>query len=63
MERVELLRRAFDATMRDPDFIADARKLRMPVSPKSGADALRTVEVIYATPEEIVQAARKVAGE
>ena len=63
MERVELLRRAFDATMRDPDFIADARKLRMPVSPKSGADALRTVEGIYATPEEIVQAARKVAGE
>jgi len=60
---VELLRRAFDATMRDPDFIADARKLRMPVSPKSGADALRTVEGIYAAPDEIVQAARKVAGE
>lgn len=62
-ERIELLRRAFDATMRDADFIADARSLRLPVSPKSGAQALRTVEGIYATPEEIVQAARKIAGE
>jgi tripartite-type tricarboxylate transporter receptor subunit TctC len=62
-ERIALLRHAFDLTMQDAGLIADARKLRLPVSPKSGAEALRTVEGIYATPEEIVQAARKVAGE
>jgi tripartite-type tricarboxylate transporter receptor subunit TctC len=62
-ERVALLRRAFDETMKDPDFIADARKGRWPVSPQSGEEALRTVEGIYATPEDIVQAARKIVGE
>ena len=36
---------------------------RLPVSPKSGEEALRTVEAIYATPDDIVQAARKIAGE
>ncbi len=62
-ERVGLLRAAFDATVKDPEFIADAAKIRMPVTPKSGAQALRTVEDIYATPDDIVQAARKIAGE
>jgi len=62
-ERIALLRAAFDETVKDPEFIADAAKIRMPVTPKSGREALRTVEDIYATPDDIVQAARKIAGE
>jgi tripartite-type tricarboxylate transporter receptor subunit TctC len=62
-ERIALLRRAFDATMQDPAFLADAASLRMPVTPQSGEQALATVAGIYATAEDIVQAARKVAGE
>jgi tripartite-type tricarboxylate transporter receptor subunit TctC len=62
-ERIALLRAAFDATVKDPEFIADAAKIRMPVTPKSGPEALRTVEAIYATPDDIVLAARKIAGE
>jgi tripartite-type tricarboxylate transporter receptor subunit TctC len=62
-ERIEILRRAFDQTVTDPEFIADARQLRLPVSPKSAKEALSTVEAIYATPDDIVQAARKIAGE
>jgi tripartite-type tricarboxylate transporter receptor subunit TctC len=62
-ERVELLRNAFDATVKDRDFIADAAKIRMPVTPKSGRQALSAVADIYATPDDIVQAARKIAGE
>jgi tripartite-type tricarboxylate transporter receptor subunit TctC len=61
--RIETLRAAFDATVKDPEFIADAAKIRMPVSPKSGREALRTVEDIYATADDIVQAARKIVGE
>ena len=49
--------------MKDREFIADAAKIRMPVTPRSGSEALRTVEEIYATPDDIVQAARKIAGE
>jgi hypothetical protein len=62
-ERVEALRAAFDATVKDPDFLAGAAKIRMPVAPKSGRQALTTVAEIYATPDDIMQVARKIAGE
>jgi tripartite-type tricarboxylate transporter receptor subunit TctC len=62
-DRIDLLRAAFDATVRDPAFVAEATKLRLPVSPKSGQEALKIVAEIYATPPDIVAAARKVVGE
>ena len=34
-DRMKILRAAFDATMKDPDFLADAAKQRLPVSPKN----------------------------
>jgi tripartite-type tricarboxylate transporter receptor subunit TctC len=62
-ERVRILRDAFNATMKDPQFVAEAEKLRLPISPKTGEEALAIVEAIYATPEDVVAAARKVAAE
>jgi tripartite-type tricarboxylate transporter receptor subunit TctC len=62
-ERLQILRQAFNDTMKDPQFLADAEKLRMPVSPKNADEGAAIVNEIYATPEDIVQAARKVAGE
>jgi len=62
-ERVRILRDAFNATMQDPQFIAEAQKLRLPISPKTGEEALQVVESIYATAEDIVAAARKVVAE
>jgi tripartite-type tricarboxylate transporter receptor subunit TctC len=62
-ERVRILRAAFNATVADPAFIADAQKQRLPVSPKTGEQALKVVEEIYAAPDEIVRAAKKVARE
>src|SRR5262245_16640412 len=62
-ERVRILRDAFAATMKDPQFIAEAQKLRLPISPKIGDEALKVVEEIYATPDDIVAAARKVSSE
>ena len=62
-ERVRILRDAFNATMQDPQFIAEAQKLRLPISPKTGEEALKVVEEIYATPEDVVAAARKVTAE
>ena len=35
-DRVAILRKAFDATMKDPDFLADARKLNIDVEPVAG---------------------------
>ncbi|MGH6771716.1 MAG: Bug family tripartite tricarboxylate transporter substrate binding protein [Xanthobacteraceae bacterium] len=39
-ERVAALRKAFAATMQDPDFLVDAKKLRLDVTP-TGGDALQ----------------------
>ena len=58
--RVEGLRSAFDAAVKDPQFIAEAQRLRQPLSPKSGEEALRVVEESYAAPDEVVQAARAI---
>jgi hypothetical protein len=35
-ERVTALRRAFDATMKDPELIAEAQKIRVGISPLPG---------------------------
>ena len=62
-ERIAILRRAFEQAVHDPEFVAEAAKARLPVSPRSGTQALQIVEQIYATPPDIVAAARKVIEE
>jgi tripartite-type tricarboxylate transporter receptor subunit TctC len=62
-DRLKLLRDGFDKSVADPQFIADATKQRLPVSPKNAAEALKTVEAIYATPDDIVTAAKSISGE
>jgi hypothetical protein len=50
--RVQALRRAFDATMRDPDFIADAAQLQLELSPMTGEDVQALVAKLAGTPPE-----------
>lgn len=59
-ERLKILRDAFDATMKDPAFRADLDKLRLPFSPKTAEQALKTIGAIYASPPDIVAAAKKI---
>jgi tripartite-type tricarboxylate transporter receptor subunit TctC len=47
-DRKAALRAAFDATMRDPDFIAETNKVKLEVSPTSGAEIDRLLKEIYA---------------
>ncbi|HWG05860.1 MAG TPA: hypothetical protein VG271_12675, partial [Beijerinckiaceae bacterium] len=42
-ERVEALRRAFDATLQDPDFIAESKKLNLEIGPIAGEDLQKIV--------------------
>ncbi|MPZ39662.1 MAG: hypothetical protein GEU95_16710 [Rhizobiales bacterium] len=58
-ERVHALRRAFDATMKDPAFIADARKLQLELSPMTGEAMQALVAELAKTPPEIVSRVRK----
>jgi tripartite-type tricarboxylate transporter receptor subunit TctC len=56
-ERLSALRRAFDATMVDPEFVAEAAKLQMEIEPLSAADIDKLLATAYATPKTIVQQA------
>ena len=42
-ERLAALRRAFDDTMKDPDFLAEAQRLRLGVSPLGGEELQKLV--------------------
>ena len=56
-DRVAILRAAFEATLKDPAFLADAEKLQMEVDPLTGAEIEALLKTAYAAPREIVQRA------
>ena len=62
-DRLHILRAAFDATMKDPAFLAEAEKLHLPVSPKTAAEAERIVAEIFAAPDDVVEAGRKLISD
>jgi tripartite-type tricarboxylate transporter receptor subunit TctC len=57
-ELVSTLRIAFDATMRDPQYLADAANMRIDISPLPGAKVQELIGKLYATPKTIVEQAR-----
>src|ERR1700680_4415213 len=59
-EQIATLRTAFDATMNDPQFLADAETVRIAGTPLSGAKVQEIVQKLYATPKPIVERARQV---
>jgi tripartite-type tricarboxylate transporter receptor subunit TctC len=59
-EQIKILRTAFDATMQDQQFLADARKMKISITPLSGAEVQTIVAKLYATPRELVERARSV---
>jgi tripartite-type tricarboxylate transporter receptor subunit TctC len=54
-DRVTALRRAFDAMVKDPDFIAEAQKLRVELLPLPGEDLQRIVESVQNLTPELTQ--------
>jgi tripartite-type tricarboxylate transporter receptor subunit TctC len=52
-DRLELLRRAFAATVKDPEFIADAEKSKLELDYVSGAEIDKLVEQIYSVPPKV----------
>jgi tripartite-type tricarboxylate transporter receptor subunit TctC len=56
-DRIEALRRAFDAAIKDPELIADAAKSQMDLSPMRGEDAQKIADgIVNATPAVIARA-------
>ena len=59
-EQIKILRTAFDATVQDPEFLADARKMQISITPLSGLQVQELIAKLYATPRELVERARAV---
>lgn len=61
-ERLAALRKAFDLTMKDPEYRAAAAKMRLPVEPKPGAEIQVLVDRAAGAPPELVARARAAIG-
>ena len=61
-ERVEILRRAFDATMTDPIFRAEAGRLNAEIDPLTGEQVQDIVTQVLATPRPVMSQIRSMLG-
>ena len=59
-ERVAMLRAAFEATMKDPAFIADAARVRAEIAPVSAQQLQRLLAEAYSAPAARIERARAV---
>lgn len=59
-DRVALLRKAFMATLKDPEFIADATKANLDLNPLSGEDLEKTVREIYDAEPAVVERLKEI---
>jgi tripartite-type tricarboxylate transporter receptor subunit TctC len=57
-ERLQALRAAFDATMKDPEFLAFTDKAKLEVDPVTGQEIEAAVRDIYKTPPEVIARAK-----
>jgi tripartite-type tricarboxylate transporter receptor subunit TctC len=62
-DRARALRAAFDATMADPDFLDEAKRLDLEVRPLGGAEVEALVNEIYAAPPAVVKRASEALKE
>lgn len=58
-DRAAALRKAFQDTVNDPEFLREAHQARLEISPLSGDEAQALIEEVYATPPHIVERARE----
>jgi tripartite-type tricarboxylate transporter receptor subunit TctC len=58
-DRIAALRRAFDATVKDPAFLADAAQAKIDIDPLSGEEVQTLVEEVSRTPADIVARVRE----
>ena len=59
-ERTAILRKGFEDTMKDPAFLADAKRSNLEIAPVAGAELQRLIAEIYATPKDVVAKTRAI---
>ena len=58
--RVDILREAFAAVLKDKEFLAEADKVRIEITAQSGDDVQRVVQNAYAAPAAVIERLRKI---
>ena len=56
-DRAEALRRAFDETMKDSEFLADATRTQLEITPVAGEEVEKLVTELYQTPKPVADKA------
>jgi tripartite-type tricarboxylate transporter receptor subunit TctC len=57
--RVQILRRAFDAALKDPALLEEGRLIQAEISPTPGEEVQKIIARLYATPKPVVDRAKK----
>jgi tripartite-type tricarboxylate transporter receptor subunit TctC len=58
-DRLAILRTAFMATMNDQEFLADATKMKLSITPKDAATVTKLVNDMYASPRDLIEKVNK----
>jgi tripartite-type tricarboxylate transporter receptor subunit TctC len=58
-ERVAVLRQAFEAVMRDPEYLADAKKQHLEAAFMRGEEIEKLIERVFASPPDVIERAQK----
>ena len=59
-DRVEILRKAYMETMKDPEFLAEAKKSNLDINPLDGAELERNVHEVFNLDPTLVPKAREI---
>jgi hypothetical protein len=60
-DRVKILRAAFDAAMKDPALLEDAKTQNMEIDPVTGVEINALLDRVYAAPADVVARLRELA--
>ena len=58
-KRLKMLRDAFNATMNDPEFIAEVKHQKFDLEPEDGEHLTTLIKKIYATPKPVIERVSK----
>ena len=59
-DRVQILRKAFEATLKDPEFLADAKKSELNVDPVSGEEVEKTIAGLFKLEPSLVSKLKEI---
>jgi len=62
-DRVRALRDAFNATMKDPDFRAEAQQTHILVDPLTGEQMEELIKSAYGAPPSVIQRAKAILAQ